>query len=129
VTGGKPRFFVPEVAQGYEWVTADVEEDYGQIHGLNGHERSADWRPVAVSLLRETEDGEPRRPAQMPWLNDSVLVVRDDAIEKLSPILHPYGELLPLSCAEADLAVFNATRIIAALLRIDPRSSGSALAE
>jgi hypothetical protein len=115
VTGIKSRFFVPRVVQGYEWVTADVEEDYGQIHGLDGQERSADWSPVAVSLLHETEDGEPRRPALMPWLNDAVLVIRDGAIDKLSPILQPYGELLPLSCTEADLAVFNATRLIPAL--------------
>lgn len=109
------RFFVPRVVQGYEWVVADVEDDYDQIHRLDGQERSATWRPVAVHLLQENEDGEPRKSALMPWLNKTVLVLRDDAIRKLSPILEPHGELLPLSCSEADLVVFNATRKISAL--------------
>ncbi|MDP5226314.1 MULTISPECIES: hypothetical protein [Arthrobacter] len=37
-----------------------------------------------------------------------VLILRDDAIETIGPLLRPHGELLPLLCEEARLAVFSA---------------------
>ena len=45
----------------------------------------------------------------MPWLSQGFLVLRDKAIESVSPILEPYGEFLPLLSDEARLVGFRPT--------------------
>lgn len=50
-----------------------------------------------------------------PWLGGHALIFRFPVKEALGELLTANGELLPLICSEADLVVFNATRIIDAL--------------
>jgi hypothetical protein len=40
-----------------------------------------------------------------------VLVLRDEAIETVGALLQPHGELLPLACDEARLALFSAPKL------------------
>lgn len=51
----------------------------------------------------------------MPWLAAGVLVLRDDAIEIVGELLRPHGELLPLECTDARLAIFTAGALVGAL--------------
>ncbi len=44
----------------------------------------------------------------MPWLAADLLVLRDEAIDAVGPLLEPHGVLLPLECDEADLVMFSA---------------------
>jgi hypothetical protein len=50
-----------------------------------------------------------------PWLGAHALILRSPSVRVLEPLLLEYGELLPLACKEADLAIFNATRVVDAL--------------
>ncbi|NUQ78113.1 MAG: hypothetical protein HUU21_31665, partial [Polyangiaceae bacterium] len=49
------------------------------------------------------------------WLGAYALIFRRSAIEALGPMLREHGELLPLECPEAELWVYNPTRVIDAL--------------
>jgi hypothetical protein len=46
--------------------------------------------------------------ADLPWLGENVLVLRDAAIEAVGKCLQPHGELLPLECDDARLVLFSA---------------------
>jgi hypothetical protein len=45
----------------------------------------------------------------------SLLIFRQEAIRALGPLLTSNGELLPLRCSDAELSIFNPTRVLDAL--------------
>ena len=106
--------YEPSVPEGYEWVMPVGAEPMNSFIGLDGTPRAATWSPVPVELI-DADEGRRFRRADLPWFGRQVLVLRDEAIEAVGPILEPHGELLPLSCPAARLALFNATRIVDAL--------------
>jgi hypothetical protein len=55
------------------------------------------------------------RHSDAPWLGSNVLILRPRAAAALSPLLACHGELLPLSCGQAELVVFNARCVVDAL--------------
>lgn len=111
----RPRVYEPKPADGFEWaLPIDNDDHIGRFGCLDGTPRAATWSPVPMHLLREDEDESMRR-ADLPWLGGNVLILRDEAIAVLGPVLADHGELLPLECADANLVVFNATRVIDAL--------------
>ncbi len=103
------RLSVPE---GYEWALPVDNDDFETFQRLP--ERRA-WSPVRMTLITADERGRPQRRADLPWLGSHVLVLRDDAIERVGPFLAPHGELLPLLCDDAHLAVFSAPAVAGAL--------------
>jgi Immunity protein family (Imm11) len=108
------RIYVPAVQEGYEWVLPVDEADHEVFDGLDGTPRRQGWRPVPVYRLRTTSAGTPRAESDLPWLASHLLVLRDKAVAALG-VLADYGELLPLSCPDAELWVFNALRLVDAL--------------
>src|SRR5262249_18919616 len=76
--------------------------------------RRAMWRPIPVRLVHEDE-GKKLVGSDSPWLGSHALIFRRSAIDKLGALLEEHGELLPLSCSEAELFVFKATRVLDAL--------------
>jgi len=106
VTGGEGAIFWPEVAERFEGVVID---------GLDGLQRLLEldkrpgrrWRPPVAELVRE-DAGRRLERATAPYLNRSVLVLRDEAIEGLAGLLEPHGLLVPLTCADAELVAFVA---------------------
>ena len=67
-----------------------------------------------MELIREDDDGS-FDESDSPWLGSHVLIFKRPALEALSPVLSPHGELLPLACDDAELWVFNPTRVLEAL--------------
>jgi hypothetical protein len=65
--------------------------------------------------VRTDDDERPLRAAVTPALNTSVVVFRDAAVGRLGPVVREHGELLRLSCPDAELEVFTATRRAAVL--------------
>jgi Immunity protein family (Imm11) len=110
-----PRIYVPAVQEGYEWVLPVDEADHEVFHGLEGTLRRAGWRPVPICRLTTTRTGAPRAESDQPWLSSHVLVLRDKAVAALGDMLSDHGELLPLSCPDTELWVFNALRLVDAL--------------
>ena len=73
------------------------------------------WGPVEVRLIDPRDEiGRPpwpRRHAYLPWFVSNGLILRDEAIARIGPLLDRWGELLPLACDEADLVFFNALHL------------------
>lgn len=105
---GNARIFRPFVPEGFEWAVPTVPADFEVIRTLA--ERAADdlWKPIHMALLKVDDHGRPQRHADLPWLGSGVLVLRDEAIETVGELLRPYGEVLPLRCDDARLALFSA---------------------
>jgi hypothetical protein len=109
-----PRIYEPEVEEGFEWALPLDGKHALLFGGFDGTHRAATWSPVPMYLLRTDERGS-RQRADLPWLGSHVLILRDEAIDVVGPILADHGELLPLECADANLVVLNVTRVIDAL--------------
>lgn len=98
----------PAVPEGFEWAFPVDPGDFEAFWTLYERRPGAAWEPIPMRLLKQDEHGRPWRRAEMPWLGRHVLILRDEAIESIGPLLAPYGELLPLMCDEARLVVFSA---------------------
>ena len=109
------KVYEPGVRPGYEWVLPVRDDDHEYLWSLDGTSRRGTWQPIPVSLLTVSEDGSPRAAADLPWLGAHVLVLRPAAVAVLGPLLERHGELLPLSCQDADLWLFNTTTVVDAL--------------
>jgi hypothetical protein len=107
--------FQPRVPEGFEWVVCGDERDFEVFHDFDGTPRRDTWTPVSVRILRHDEHGVRLSPAELPWLGSHVLVLTAMAANVLRRDLEPFGELLPLSCDDAELYVYNALRVIDAL--------------
>jgi len=107
--------YVPLSAEGFELCHPQHKEDFETFNTqINGMPRQMTWRPIPVRLVHEDE-GRKLAPSDSPWLGSHALIFRQPPINQLAALLKRHGELLPLACSEADLFVFNATRIDDAL--------------
>ena len=97
-----------QVPEGYEWVLPIDDADFAVIRGVGERRAGEAWMPIHMSLLKVDDHGKPQMRSDMPWLGEHVIVLRDEAIEIVGEILRPHGELLPLLCDEARLALFSA---------------------
>jgi hypothetical protein len=109
------KVYTPCSPDQYELCHPVNQDDFEIINAqLNGELRHRTWKPIAVRLIREDE-GRKLRPSDSPWLGSHALIFNAAAIDALGPLLRVYGELLPLSCKDAQLSVFNPTRVVDAL--------------
>lgn len=109
------KVYEPGVRPGFEWVLPVHDTDNEYLWSLDGTPRRGTWQPVAVSRLTTNDDGSPRTEADLPWLGGHVLVLRPAAVAVLGSLLEQHGELLPLSCSDADLWLYNTTTVVDAL--------------
>ena len=107
--------YVPLSAEGFELCHPERQEDFETLNAqINGTPRQMTWRPIPVRLVHEDE-GKKLVASDSPWLGSHALIFRQATIEKLGALLKQHGEILSLTCSEADLYVFNATRVLDAL--------------
>lgn len=107
--------YIPQSAEGFELCHPVRHEDFETLFAaLNGSSRWSTWQSPPMRLVSQ-ERGRPLAESDCPWLGKHALVFRRPAIAALEPMLHEYGELLPLACPDADLAIYNVTRMIDAL--------------
>lgn len=101
--------FRTQVAERFEWVVPRRAEDFDVLHALAQRPAaSTTWEPVRVDVLKVGDRHRRLKRAAMPWLAADLLVLRDEAIEAVGPLLAPHGVLLPLECDEAELVLFSA---------------------
>ena len=105
----------PSYADGYEFCHPVDRRDFKTVTALiNGVPRAKTWTPVEMQILR-TELGKRLKPSDCPWYGRNALVFRERVVAALGPMLLAHGDLLPLSCKEADLVVFNPTSVLPAI--------------
>lgn len=110
------KIFLPEGQEDHEFAQLTDPDSYPLFDELtNGTPRRDSWSPFSVRIINMGERRRALRRADAPFLFDSVLVLRPDATEVMKPFLAEHGELLPLSCEQAELVVFNALRVLDAL--------------
>jgi hypothetical protein len=115
MNGGQRAVYVPCGLDGYELCQPVNQDDFEAINvQVNGASRGATWRPIRVRLVRQDE-GRPLIESDAPWLGSHALIFKPRALELLGPLLREYGELLPLTSREAELCIYNPTRILDAL--------------
>lgn len=103
------------VPEGYEWALPVDSDDFEVLQGLAERHPRGTWRPIQMTLLTTDDWGRPQRRADLPWLGSHDLVLRDEAIDTVGSLLAPHGELLPLACEQARLAVFSAPAVAGVL--------------
>src|SRR4051812_32885843 len=102
-------------AERYELCHPVSSTDFETIDVLvNGESRTVGWKPLAMQIVRK-DQGRQLSESDSPWLGSHALIFRPRAQEVLSELLLRYGELLPLLCHDAAVAMFNATSVIDAL--------------
>lgn len=112
----KPGIYKALGADGFELCLPVNKEDYERINveiGV-GTPRQASWKRIPVRLIHEDE-GKALAMSDSPWLGYGPLIFRPVVVEALGSLLGEYGELLPLACSEADLMIYNPTRVLDAL--------------
>lgn len=111
----KPGIYTPLGLDGYELCHPVKQDDFETINvEVNGVSRQASWRPIPMRLVRE--DGKQKLAmSDSPWLGAHALIFRPNVVAALGQMLRENGELLPIECSEADLTIYNPTRVIDAL--------------
>lgn len=99
--------YVPLGAEGFEFCHPVHEGDFETLNvQVNGSRRGHEWSPPQMRLLREDE-GKSLLESDSPWLGSDALIFRKRALQRVGAFLEEHGELLPLRCPDADLAIFN----------------------
>jgi hypothetical protein len=82
---------------------------------LNGARRTPSWIPFPMEIVRVDESGRKLIAGDAPWYASRALVFRPSPVIAIGGYLEQFGELLPLKCADADVSIYNVTRVIDAL--------------
>ena len=107
--------YMPLSSEGFEFCHPVDENDFETLKvQIDGTTRGQTWSPIQMRLIREDE-GKSLLESDSPWLGTHALIFRKSAIEKLKSLLMEYGELLPVACPGAELAIFNPTHVVDAL--------------
>jgi hypothetical protein len=92
---------------GFELCQPVDEEDFEKINvEIGGKPRQFGWKPIPMRLIHRDEQRTLER-SDSPWLGSGTLIFRASVLDALGSLLMEYGELLPLSCPEADLVVYK----------------------
>jgi hypothetical protein len=102
---------------GYQYCMPVDERDHGTIVALmNGTPRAASWKPLKMRLRWFDERGRPYKRSDSPSRGTSTApMFTRRAVEALEPMLQEHGEILPLDCDDAELWIFNPTRVLPAI--------------
>ena len=103
-------------AEGYDLCFPVPRENFAVIGDLLRRKQTIlNWAPFAMEIVSEDEDGREWNSADAPWYGHHALILRPKAVLALSAFLKPYGQFLPLVCENANVTMFNVTRVIPAL--------------
>ena len=107
--------YTPLGLDGYELCHPVNQDDFERISvEVNGTPRQAGWRPMPVRLVHDNV-GRDLVKSDSPWLGAHALIFRSSTIASMGAMFRENGELLPLACMEADLWMYNPTRVVNAL--------------
>ena len=106
---------VPFSLEEYELCPPVKQKDFETIIlQVNGTPRAATWRTIAMEIIHKDE-GTKLLESDSPWLGPHALIFKRTVSTAIRTLLEEWGELLPVSCNEADLSIFNPTRVLDAL--------------
>jgi hypothetical protein len=107
--------------QDYEFAITPDGYDVDQVLAELQYRRVGDsWTVLPMCLHNLEPRGRPvLKRAQMPWFGEHLLMLRDEAIDGVGPLLEPWGELLELDCPDARLVVFNPRTLLAGALDVE----------
>src|SRR5690606_4550179 len=106
--------YVPLGVEGFEFCHPVDEGDFETLNvQIDGTQRAPRWSLPQMRLVREDE-GKSLTESDSPWLGSHVLIFRKRALEHVGACLEEHGELLPVGCSDAELAIFN-PRVVDAL--------------
>ncbi|WP_410604237.1 imm11 family protein [Amycolatopsis sp. lyj-90] len=102
---------------GFHWINPVDSDDFDRL-SFDGKPKTSSWEPVKMELV--TKDGDrggesTDQYTHFPWRGQDQLILRDEAVDKIGPVLDPYGELLPLEGDGLRVAVFNCLTVVDAL--------------
>src|SRR4030095_15624246 len=111
----------PSYADGYEFCQPVDRRDFKKIRRfVDGSPHADSWKPIEVKVLHDFRGRQLKR-SDCPWYGRYALIFRESVVAALGPLFLAHGELLPLACKEANLMLFNITRMLPA---IDEAASG-----
>jgi hypothetical protein len=111
----KVGIYIPLGQDGFELCQPVSARDFERINvEINGTPRQSDWKPVPVNLVH-TDQGRTLIESDSPWLGSHALIFKAKAFDLMGPALGGYGEILPLTCSEAKLWIYNTMHVIDAL--------------
>lgn len=102
------------VQEGYESAVPEADDEVEIFLGFDGSAKASAWTPIRMELVKE-DRGHHYLPSDMPWFAGNAPVLKQPAVDVLSPVLTKDGELLPLACDDANLWVFNVMTVLDAL--------------
>ncbi|WP_242396001.1 imm11 family protein [Anaeromyxobacter oryzisoli] len=109
------RVYVPLGGEGFELCQPERQEEFETVYvQIHGTARRQACRPIRMRLVHEDE-GKELSTSDSPWLGSHALMFRRSVVERLGTVLEQYGELLPITCSEAELWIFKSTRVLDAL--------------
>lgn len=107
--------YLPLGMEGFELCHPIKQDDFEKIYSeIDGVRKSEAWVRVPVQLIHEDEN-KPLAQSDSPWLGAHALIFREKAISPILDMLVQNGELLPLSCDEESLVIYNPIHVIDAL--------------
>lgn len=110
-----PGIYTPLGTDGCELCHPIHQVDFERINvWIDGTARQASWKLIQMRIVREDE-GKSLAPSDSPWLGSHALIFRSSVLDVLGALLRRYGEVLPVSCHDADLWIYNPTNVIDAL--------------
>ena len=110
-----PGIYTPLGTDGVELCHPVDQADFERINvSIDGAARQASWKPIQMRIVKEDE-GKTLAPSDSPWLGSHALIFRSSVVYVLGALLRRYGELLPVSCPDTDLWIYNPTNVIDAL--------------
>ncbi|MGV8857605.1 hypothetical protein [Rhodoglobus sp.] len=101
--------------EGFEWALPIDEAYFETLHTLEAGSQPSMISEVELKLSKTDDRGRREKRALMPWLGSNLLLLRDEAIDTVGPLLSGYGSVFPVKCREARLAVFGAPLLEGAL--------------
>jgi hypothetical protein len=111
----KAGIYTPLGLDGYELCHPVNQDDFERINvEVNGTPRQSDWKPIHMRLVHD-DQGQQLAESDAPWLGAHALIFRRNAVESIGTALREHGELLSLACPEADVLLYNPTRLVDAL--------------
>lgn len=108
MTDANVRIFSPTLPEAnYEWVMP-IAEGRTEWLAVVGTAAQDPVEPAPEVEILTEDEGEHFKRAWMPWYGSHLLVLRDEAIDAVGPLVLPFGSLIELPSKAARIAIFAA---------------------
>ena len=109
------RIFKSQPPDNAEEAVLLTERHRWVLLGLDGSAHEHDWDPPKLELLTRDRGKALKYSDMPPYPTGGVILLRPPALEALGELLRRDGELLPVHCDQAEVTLFNCTRVVDAM--------------